>query len=110
MYLKKKLLVGISLFLAATIATASPPYLELASHAYSKSESECKADAAKALTKAGFRLKAATHANEDTVGVDGHYKGVVSCINLDVSRIIFIVTGSEYKLASEKLNKLVDSM
>jgi hypothetical protein len=77
---------------------------------YVAAKGQCKDNAMQALQDAGFQTKAATYADEDSVGTAGEYKGVVSCINIELERVIVIVAGPDYQQVVRKLDKLKEAM
>lgn len=94
--------------LVSTSALAKAPYLELYTIPYNASKQQCKRDSIDALKRANFKLASGTYQGEDTVGTKGDYKGVVSCLNIDVGRVIIIVTGKHYKTSRQYAIQLVD--
>lgn len=105
-----RILVAASVFMMAETALANPPYVELDSIFYVAAKDQCKDNAMEALRNAGFRTKSASYADEDSVGTAGEYKGVVSCINIDLERVIVIVAGPNYQEVVRKLDNLKAAM
>lgn len=99
-----------SILLYSSVAAAQAPYLELYTLPYNASKQQCKRDSINALKEANFKLASGTYQGEDTVGTKGDYKGVVSCLNIDVGRVIVIVTGKHYKTSRQYAIQLVDML
>ena len=67
----------------------------------------CLDQAKTALIETGFTIKKGTYESEDSVGVQGNYKGVVGCSTDIQGLVLLIVSGPDYKTANRLASKLL---
>lgn len=90
--------------LISSQAMAEAPKLELYLVQYDGIN--CLKRAEYSLKESGFKLSSGTYKGEDRVGVNGNYKGAVTCSTEAPTSVVFTVAGDEYPKAKELARKL----
>jgi hypothetical protein len=97
-YFMRNLLLMVC-FLSSITAMATPPKVEFYLTKYDGKN--CLIRAERALKESGFTITSGTFVGEDRVGVNGNFKGAVGCSSEVPTSVVFLVSGSDYKTASQ---------
>lgn len=89
-------------FLTTTGVEAKPPSIDYQWSRYEGSQKQCVQTAKKTMQAMEFTMSSSTAGNQEAVGYQGDYKGVIAC--LPDKMVVFIVAGPIYKQA-ELLSK-----
>jgi hypothetical protein len=81
---------------------AKPPSIDYQWSGYEGSQKQCVQTAKKTMQAMEFTMSSSTAGNQEAVGYQGDYKGVIACLPNKI--VVFIVAGPNYKQA-ELLSK-----